>query len=153
MTALSDAFELIDSHPELTDFTGLPNDALLHDAEVALGHRLTGDYRAFIDRYGAGDVGSQEIYGVFTPDFMPPGPPEAIGTTLNARQHGLPPGMVVCLDGGDGTQLVVDYRGGDADAAIVRIMLGGSNDAWEQEYGSFADLLLDLVQRELSSRA
>jgi hypothetical protein len=69
---------------------------------------------------------------------------------LDARKCGLPPGMVVCLDGGDGTQLAVDYR--DPEQAILRIMLGVSPDDGKREYVRFAELLFDLVRRKLSAR-
>lgn len=149
MSTLSDAFELIESHPELADFVGPASDDLLQEAERALGHPLTGDYRAFVASYGAGNFGSQEIYGIFKPDFQA-GPPEAIGSTLDARQSGLPPGAVMVYDEGDGTQLVVDLRNGNVEPPVARV-LGLSGDAWEQEYDRFGDFLLEVVQQELGS--
>lgn len=149
MSNLSEAFELIDSHPELSHFVGPTDDALLHEAERALGHPVTGDYRDFVARYGAGNFGSQEIYGIFKPEFQA-GPPEAVGSTLDARESGLPEGAVMVYDEGDGTQLVVDLRSGDVEPPVARV-LGLSGEAWEQEYDRFGDFLLEVVQQELES--
>ena len=152
MSQLSDAFEIIDSHPDLADFEGPPDDGLLDEAETALGQPIVGDYRAFVSRYGAGNFGSQEIYGIFTREFLPPGPPEAVGITLDAREHGLPAGMIVIYDGGDGTQLALDERDTGQDPPVTRIALGMSPDAWEPAYGGFGEFLLDVVTREVEDR-
>jgi hypothetical protein len=148
MSALTEAFDLIDAHPELADFEGPISAELLASAEQALGHQLPADYRSFVERYGAGDFGSQEIYGVFTSDFKP-GPPEMVGTTLAARDWGLPPGLLVVADVGDGTQLALDHRDGNAAAPILQVMAGVPPEGWQQAESDFATFLLDAVRRQL----
>jgi antitoxin YobK len=62
-------------------FVGERSEDLVLAAEVALGHQLPASYRLFVKLLGAGNVGSEEIYGVTSPDFVTSSVPNGIWLT------------------------------------------------------------------------
>jgi antitoxin YobK len=61
MADLDTAFELIDAAGDRCFFAGPREPALIDAAEEALGRRLPPTYRAFVQRFGVGDVDGVEI--------------------------------------------------------------------------------------------
>lgn len=104
-----------------------------------------GDYGRFVRRYGAGNFGGVEVYGVFTDRFSPPGPPEMVGSTLEARRVGLDPSLLIVGDGGDGTTVALDGHG-----RVVRLVVGAAATPIV-EHESFGDFLPQEVAQEIAA--
>lgn len=96
-------------HPDEADFEGPRDESLVASAEEALGLRFPPTYRRFLRACGAGDMGAREYYGVIDDNWSTPGPPDAIGTTLDEReQWDLPEPFVIIAATGDGSWYVLD---------------------------------------------
>jgi|SRR5690606_2376577 SMI1 / KNR4 family. len=94
--SLMKAFELLESD-ELYDslfFSGEKSLDIVEKAEKTLGLRFPKDYRDFVLGLGAGSVGSSEIYGVINDDFINSSVPDAVWSTLKAREAGLPKNLI-----------------------------------------------------------
>lgn len=146
-----EAIELCEAH-EGADFVGRRSAALVSAAEAALGLRFPPSYRLFIQRLGAGSIGSFEVYGVISQPFDGP-IPDAVWVTLDSRRgpSSLPPTMVVIGDDGMGGEYVLDTH--KDDEPPVEVWYGGashSGDELEDLAPDFGTFLLEGVRREIS---
>jgi hypothetical protein len=96
------ALGLIEANPDACDFVGERAANVVRAAEEALGLRFPPAYREFLLRLGAGNVGSEEIYGVIDENFIDSSVPDGIWMTLRGRREwDLPHAFVVIyFDGG-----------------------------------------------------
>lgn len=63
------AANLINENPNLADFVGGCNETLIKEAEEKLSLLFPQLYKNFLLKYGAGNFGSEEIYGIVKSDF------------------------------------------------------------------------------------
>ena len=52
-----------------SDFVGGCTNELIDKAQSTLGMKFTGLYKDYLQTFGAGNIGSQEIYGIVHYDF------------------------------------------------------------------------------------
>ncbi|HYG66900.1 MAG TPA: SMI1/KNR4 family protein [Anaeromyxobacteraceae bacterium] len=145
---LERAFELIEVHPDLADFVGPREEALVRAAEKALGLTFPPSYREFLLRFGAGGFGGEEFYGVIDEQFEDSSVPNGVWVTLSERRTGLPPDVVVVGATGDGDYYVL--RCTDASEPPVVLFQPGWKvqrpEAIAEDFGAF---LLDQVRSVL----
>jgi hypothetical protein len=109
MNEAEEAFELIDASDD-ADFDGPKPELLLARAERTLGIAFPPTYQAFLSRYGCGDIGGQEFYGVIKDDFENSSIPDAVWLTLNERKTGTPHSLVLVASTGSGGYYAIDLN-------------------------------------------
>jgi antitoxin YobK len=103
------ARQVVQKHPELADFVGPRDEAMIRSAEQALGISFPPPYRRFLAEFGAGSFGSSEIDGVITAGFAQGSVPNGIWYTLREREElGLPERLVIITQSGYGPLLCLD---------------------------------------------
>lgn len=135
-------------------FAGPRSETLIKLAEQTLGFQFFGTYRHFLENYGAGNFGAQEIYGVISDDFENSSVPDAIWYTITERKEiGLPPNLLVIYDTGSGELFCLDFKQGsrEKEPAVVSFVPGVDlgKQTYEKIADDFGDFLLDLVKREI----
>ncbi|PTY76251.1 hypothetical protein B5V89_18635 [Heyndrickxia sporothermodurans] len=85
--AYKEAKQIILNNDDIADFVGGCTAELINLAEEKLGLRFTGQYLDFLQTFGAGNFGAQEIYGIISPDFENSSVPDAIWYTLTERKE------------------------------------------------------------------
>lgn len=149
------AVALIEGNKTKGYFAGPRSGNLIKLAENTLGIQFSGMYRSFLEKYGAGSFGSQEIYGVISSDFENSSVPDAIWYTLTERKEiGLLPNLLVIYDTGAGELFCLDFNQSNKDnePAVVSFVPGVSleKQSYEKIADDFGDFLLDLVSREIN---
>lgn len=121
MSEAEQAFELIDSLKSPDNFSGPKPHSLIAKAEEALGVSLPPTYRAFLSRYGCGDIEGLEFYGVVDDDFENSSVPDAIWLTLDERKTGTPDALVIVAATGDGGFYAIDLdkKSDDGESPVV----------------------------------
>ncbi|THF81691.1 SMI1/KNR4 family protein [Cohnella fermenti] len=145
-----EAKELIQNNKEKGFFVGSRSDELISLAEEATRIKFTGFYTDFLKTFGAGNFGSQEVYGIIGDDFENSSVPDAIWFTLTERQEvNLPDNLLVIYDTGSGELYCLDFS--SEEPHVVEFVPGIDSD--QQKYNviakDFGDFLLDLVKQEL----
>lgn len=148
------AIDLIEEHKTKGYFAGARSGELIKLAENRLGFQFSGMYRKFLESYGAGSFGSQEIYGVIGSDFENSSVPDAIWYTLIERKEvRLPANLLVIYDAGNGELFCLDFsqRNKDNEPAVISFVPGIllEKQSYEKIADDFGDFLLDLVSREI----
>lgn len=148
------AMALMEGNQEKGYFAGPRSAELIKLAENRLGLQFSGMYRNFLESYGAGNFGSQEIYGIISSDFENSSVPDAIWYTLTERKEvELPPNLLVIYDTGAGELFCLDFSQSNKDnePAVVSFVPGVSleKQSYEKIADDFGDFLLDLVSREI----
>lgn len=130
------------------------NDIIL--AEKALGLKFSGIYKEFLKTYGAGSIGSEEIYGISSLDFENSTVPNGIWYTLSERKEiNLPANLLVIYSTGDGELYCLDYNkiNGEKEPAVVSFFPGFDLDI--QKYDiiaeDFGDFLLERVTEAIKN--
>lgn len=139
------AFDLIEKHKHLADFEGQKDDKLISRGESVLGVRFPPSYKAFLSRYGCGDIAGREFYGIIGNDFENAGVPDAVWFTLRERKEsGLPDSFVIVYDFGEGTYSALDCsERNEADECPVVAWTPGASEAGSEteliseDYGRF----------------
>jgi hypothetical protein len=127
-----------------------PRGELIPAAEAALGFSLPPSYRQFIERLGAGSIGSFEVYGLTGQPFTGV-VPDAVGRTLRDREgpSRLPHTMLVIGSDGTGGDYVLDVSKGAEPPVEVweggRSVLGRQLERVGDSFGSW---LLENVRIE-----
>lgn len=88
------AVEEIDEHPDLAHFAGPMPPESVAAAEKTLGVTFPASYKDFLLRFGAGNYGSFEVFGLPDTECATPRVPNAVWYTLQERKSGLPPALV-----------------------------------------------------------
>lgn len=138
-----------------SDFQSQPPERVQR-AEEVLGIRFPPTYRRFLLELGAGGLGSEEIYGVFSDDFESAGHPSAISYTLELRNEGrIADDLVVVYGLGNGTEygLATGRAGADGEAPVVGFIPGLSHpsDDLEIVFPDFGCFFLDTIKFELEN--
>ncbi|WLR59140.1 SMI1/KNR4 family protein [Guptibacillus hwajinpoensis] len=139
---------------DIADFVGGRSNELIQLAEQELGFKFTGAYLDFLKTFGAGNFGSQEIYGIIDRDFENSAVPDAIWYTLTERKNiYLPNHLLVIYDSGFGELYCLDFNQLDdtGEPQIVSFDTGVEieNQIYEVIANDFGDFLLDLVMEEM----
>lgn len=120
MQDLTEGFAIIDANPEQGFFAGRRDLALIAAAESALGGTFPPTYRAFLERFGAGNFGAFEVYGVIGPDFEKGPVPDGVWLTLKQRRAGtLPQNLLIVGDTGDGGYYCLELEKGQETPVII----------------------------------
>ncbi len=134
---LHKAFAIIEQYDG--DFEGAKEEILISSAESALDINFPPSYREFLQRYGCGDIGGLEFYGIITSNFKNSGIPDAIWLTLTERKNGLPINFILIYETGDGTYYALDsnQKNNEGEYTVVEIDTEGATQNKYQDYGAF----------------
>jgi hypothetical protein len=149
------AAALIRAHAAEADFVGPRPAELVAAAEARLGLTFPESYRRFLREFGAGAIGSVEVYGVINADFDHSATPDAIWDTLGLRaMFNLPTNLIPIHDLGDGDTYFLDCAVPGAEGPVIVYHPGLAPH--EQPPGpaaaDFGAFLLELVQLALDIR-
>lgn len=138
------------NNSEKSFFVGPRSDELISLAEEKLGLKFTGFYLDFLKSFGAGNFGSQEIYGIIGDDFENSSVPDAIWYTLTERREvNLPSNLLIIYDTGSGELFCLDFNHREEPNVVQYIPGVESNEqTFEVIANDFGDFLLDLVNKE-----
>jgi antitoxin YobK len=148
------ALKIMDHHKDMCHFVGPRNEELIKLAEETLGFRFSPLYRDFVKKFGAGNFGSKEIYGVIDEDFENSSVPDAVWFTLTEREEtNLPKNLLVIYDT-DGDELYcLDFNQINTfnEPAVVSFILGQELHAQNYEIiaEDLGDFLFNLVSQEI----
>lgn len=149
-----EAKNIILKNEELHDFVGGRSQRLILNAERKLNLIFSPFYLDFLQTFGAGSFGAEEIYGIINDDFENSSVPDAIWYTLTERQESnLPKSLLVLYDSGIGDLFCFDFRdlNDDKEPRIVTFIPGVElkYQNYEVIADNFGDFLLDLVKQEI----
>lgn len=147
------AISIIEQHKPRCFFVGERSEELISKAEDALGFKFTGCYRQFLKKYGAGNFGSQEIFGVIHDDFEHGSVPNAIWYTIQLRDEvNLPCNLLVIYDTGSDEIFCLDFyqMNSRMEPAVVSFVPGVDLDkqTYEKIADDFGDFMLELAENE-----
>ena len=151
MHDLERALVVIAAHPSAARFVGPRAEIVVLTAERRLGLRLPPTYRRFLLELGAGSFGSEEIYGAIDLDVERSAAPDAVWSTVFARERsGLPADLVIIgIDGDEVTCLRILPKA--EEGPVIAINAGLGADAGTRRVAlDFGAHLLSLVERELA---
>jgi hypothetical protein len=138
---------------EIADFVGKRSNELIKLAEKTLEVTFSGSYLDFIKTFGAGNFGSQEIFGIINGDFKNSSVPDAIWYTLSERKDNLPKNLVVIHEFGNGQVFCLDFNevNDDREPKVVAFMpaLELKYQPLEVVASDFGDFLLNVVNEEI----
>jgi hypothetical protein len=148
-----EAVAVVADHLDEADFEAQPEERV-DRAEQVLGVRFPPSYRRFLLEYGAGGVGSEEIYGIVNDDFDDPRPPQAVGLTQRLRREGqISDDLVVTYNLGQGSYYALDTAnaGPDGEAPVVGFTpgLNSAGDELDTIAPSFASFFLETVRADV----
>ena len=134
-------------------FYGPKSDSLIEEAQRKLAVRFPPLYIAFLQEFGAGGIGSLEIYGLTGKDFISAGVPDVVWYTLRARNEwGFPHHLIPIYDLGDGTIYSLDLGSNQSEneASIVAISPPSTKDYQIAEVVAkdFGEFLLESLMIE-----
>ena len=138
------AVAVIEENEDDADFAGPRPPELIARAEQAAGVRFPPTYRRFLSEYGAGNLGSTEIYGVIDDDFENSALPDAIWHNLTSRREGLFAFYAV----GEGTEFCLDTTRTAPDGEMPIVAVDPSGETKEEVAPDFGSAFLMLVQED-----
>lgn len=150
----SQAKQLILNHKDRGFFAGPRPEGLIEAAEHKLGLKFTGTYLDFLRSFGAGNFGSDEVYGIIDGDFEDSCVPDAIWFTLNKRKEiDFPQNLLVIYDTGSDELFCLDFnrRSTASEPIVVAFVPGLDHDMQTNEViaNDFGDFLLEMVKSQL----
>lgn len=148
------AKKIIKKNKDLADFEGKKSAELIAKAEAAVGLKFTGSYLDYLQTFGAGNFGSEEVFGIIDEDFEDSSVPDAIWYTLNLRKDiNLPANFLAIYDTGSDEVFCLDFNDMDAEGEPKVVALDPayalSNQTLEVIADDFGNFLLDLIEEEL----
>lgn len=146
------SFDLIEKNQKITDFQGLNDNVLIEKAEKCLNLNFPPSYKLFLNKYGCGDVGSTEIYGLIKNNFDAEGEMNILWLIPNERKrYQLPESHIIIGGTDDGFWYVLDSSQTNADGEYPVYIYGFGEDGKSQEkvYEDFGEFLLDQVKKEI----
>lgn len=148
------AKQIILANKEIADFVGGCTKELIMLAEDKVGLTFSKQYLDFLQTFGAGNFGAEEIYGIIHADFENSSVPDAIWYTLTEREEiKLPHNMLVIYDTGCDELFCLDFNRLDhsGEPKVISFIPGVEleNQTYEIIANDFGDFLLDLVEQEL----
>ncbi len=151
---LNQALSLIERNLEQADFVGARNDKLISLAETVLGLKFPPTYRAFLKKYGCGDIAGKEFYGLISENFENSSIPDSVWLTLSERSTSqLPIDLILISSTGDGAYYAINCskRFDNQEHPIVIWEPGTANPIAQLEIVSrdFGEFLLDTLEEAL----
>jgi len=148
------AKQIIQTNEDLADFIGGRKNELIKLAEEKLGVKFTGFYLDFLQTFGAGNFGAQEIYGIINDNFENSSVPDAIWYTLTERKEiNLPNNLLVIYHTGSDELFCLDFNQLDEKGEPKVVSFVPGIELERQRYkiiaNDFGDFLLDLVLKEV----
>lgn len=148
------AKNIILANQEIADFIGGRTDELIIMAEEKLGLKFTGLYLDYLQTFGAGNFGAQEVYGIITNDFENSSVPDAIWYTLTERNEiNLPNNFLIIYDTGSDELFCLDFNKSNEtkEPKVVSFVPGIElkSQTYEIIANDFGEFLLNLVEREI----
>ena len=153
MAKLNDIIGLVEDHPELSNFSGKKAKDQVKEVGIRLNVRLPNDYSAFLEKFGCGNFGSEEIYGITASHT---GIPSVIWATENERgaDNEFPSEFIVINYSGGEEIFCLDtsklYENGICPVVAWPIG-GGERDELEVVANSFTDFVYDIFKDEIES--
>lgn len=150
-----EAIELMKQNEDECDFVGERTDELINKAENVLGFSFSKIYRDFLKKFGAGNYGSEEVYGLIHDDFENSYVPDAIWYTLTERKDSkLPKHLLVIYSTGMGELFCLDFNSVNevGEPKVINFIPGIDVDKQDLTIiaNDFGDFLLNLVKAESS---
>lgn len=144
------ALKIMNENKEKCDFFGKCSEDLIEKAEKALGIKFSKIYKNFLMNFGAGNYGSEEIYGIIGEDFIDSSVPNGIWYTLIERkQVNLPKNLVVIYDTCSDELFCLDFNklNDENEPEVVTYIPGerNENQLYEKIANDFGEFLLELV--------
>ena len=152
MATIARAAEIIDANYDLADFAGAVPFEEVWVAEGQLGVTFPNSYREFVQRYGAGSLGGQAVYGMGVPETKLP---SVIFATeaLRASDDFFPEDLVVIQDTGEGDILCLatSRMNDEGECPVVQWIpeMSFEEQAFETVNKTFAGFLLRLARNAL----
>lgn len=148
------AISLMKQNDQLCDFVGNCSEELIKNAEKKLNIQFPQTYRDFLLTYGAGNFGSEEIYGVIKNDFDNSGIPDAIWFTHKQRKEAaLPVNLLVIYHTGGEEMFCIDFNqvGAFNEPIVVSYLIGldKKDQTFEKIANDFGEFLLQRVKIQL----
>src|SRR5699024_3093011 len=148
------AKQIISAQTDIADFVGGRSNNLISMAENELNLKFTGLYLDYLQTFGAGNFGAEEIYGIINDDFENSSVPDAIWYTLTERKEvNLPNNLLVIYDTGSEEIFCLDFNTLDDknEPRVISFVPGMQLESQTYEIiaNDFGDFLLDLVKEEL----
>ena len=145
---------IIQINEDMAGFIGGRTNELIKLAEAKLGVKFTGLYLDYLQAFGAGNFGAQEIYGIINDNFENSSVPDAIWYTLTERKEiNLPNNLLVIYDTGSDELFCLDFNQLDekGDPKVISFVPGIELESQSYEIiaNDFGDFLLDLVMQEV----
>jgi len=148
------AMKNIEENMSACFFAGEKTEGLIKKAELALDFKFSPQIRAFFRKFGAGSIGSEEIYGVINDDFVSSSVPNGVWFTLIERKEiNMPKHLYVVFDTGSDEFICQDYSNmnDDGEPRIVLYYPGADNESqpYEVVADDFGNYLLEITSEEL----
>jgi hypothetical protein len=149
-----DAVGLLEQNSEISDFVGRIAEETVRKAENKIGITFPPLYREFVLNYGAGNFGSEEIYGILKDDFDNSGIPDAVWFTLKQREEiDLPRNLVIIYHTGGEEMFCIDVSQKNEfnESPIVSYSIGLDPEHQKNELiaRDFGEFFLQRVKSEL----
>lgn len=149
-----EALNVIESNRVNGFFAGEKSKELVELAEKTLEIKFSPMYVDFLMNFGAGNFGSEEIYGIIDDDFENSTVPDAIWYTLTERQESnLPLHLLVIYHTGGDEIFCLDFSKLDVNGepSVVAFVPGVDLEfqTYEVIANDFGDFLLQLVTQEI----
>ena len=150
----SKAKKIIEENESIGDFVGGISDNIIRDAEELLGLKFPTSYKMFLNNYGAGNFGSEEIYGIINGEFENSGIPDAVWFTIKQRRElKISNSLIVIYFTGGEEYFCLDTSkiNNDMECPVVSYIIGDevTENELETIFNNFSDFLLSVVQREI----
>ena len=151
-----EAKKIIDENEEIGDFVGRVSENIISDAEEILGINFPKSYKEFIKNYGAGNFGSEEIYGIINGDFENSGIPDAVWFTIKQRKElKIPNNLIIIYFTGGEEYFCLDTSkmNDEMECPVVSYVIGNEIGVNELEivFCNFSEFLLNVIQQEIES--
>jgi hypothetical protein len=149
------AASIIEQYKDKCFFAGSRPEELVTLAEKALGLKFSKAYREFVLKFGAGNFGSQEIFGVISEDFEDSSVPDGIWYTLTERNEvNLPRNLLIIYDTNSDELFCLDFSqiSNEGEPAVVSFIPGVdlSKQQYKKVEEDFGNFLLNIVSNEFN---
>jgi len=151
MVKYNKAKRIMEEYEELCDFVGEFGEDVVEETEKILNVMLPKSYKSFLRDFGAGNFGSQEIYGIVNSEFNVMAIPDVTWLTLSERNtNDLPHELIpIYYDGGEFYYCIDTGEIRDGESPIVSINVGELSCNKQILFDSFGEFLMDVISLEI----
>ncbi|MFO0802943.1 MAG: SMI1/KNR4 family protein [Gemmataceae bacterium] len=154
MDLFAKAENLISHNEDQADFHGPQPPELIATAEQRLGLAFPPSYRAFLSRYGCGDIAGAEFFGLIDDDFESSSAPDAVWLTLNERRESnLPQPLVLIAATGDGGYYAIDTTHVDGSGESPVVICGPDGSGLTPVAPNFGEFAFQSIRDALSNES